>query len=421
MAKTKLYVRSSYINSKGEAAIYVRYSHNDKTIDIATGEHIPPKYWDTANQQVRKSFPGHSGINNFILKKKLEIDTIRLDLKSNRVEPTVAAVKEAYIKMQTPKTDVTNSVSQNMLDQWSDFAAYQRDTKRVTEATLKQYNSTLKKLHDFESHINCLLTFEMMDNGFLDAFKKYLYNNVDSSHNTVGGKVKHLKTFLNWALDKGLTNNVKFKSFKKPSSETTIVTLTKEQLDILFFLDLKGQKRLEKARDIFVLGCSTGLRFSDYSSINLANVKRDYLVISTEKTDVQVRIPLNDYSRAILAKYPDGLPTISNTNLNKYLKEVGIQAKFFEEHEVTTYKGGHKQKFYKPLYLLLTSHCARRTFATQSLSRGMMMHDVMRITGHRDVRSFMKYVHISEPRLRKEVSKAWNTLDLLNPDEQNHL
>ena len=133
--------------------------------------------------------------------------------------------------------------------------------------------------------------------------------------------------------------------------------------------------------------------------------------MSTEKTDVQVRIPLNDYSRSIINKYPNGLPTLSNVNLNKYLKEVGIKGKFFEEHEVTNYRGGRKEKFYQPLYQLLTTHCARRTFATQSLARGMMMHDIMRITGHRDVRSFMKYVHVAEPRLQKEVSKAWDTLE----------
>ncbi len=414
MAKTKLHIRSSYLNANGEATIYVRYSHGDKTIDLSTGERVPPKFWDAPNQQVRKSYPGHVGINNFIQKKKLEIDSIKLDLKGKRIEPTVELVKEEYLNLLAPPKE--ELPLRHMFDYWPEFVSYQKDVKRVTDATIKQYNSTLKKFKDFEQHINCILSFEMMDSAFLDHFKKYMYMTVESSHNTIGGKIKHLKTFLNWAYSNELTENAKFKNFKKPSSETTIVTLTKEQLDTLFYLDLRGQRRLERARDLFVLGCTTGLRFSDYSSISQANIKGKFLVISTEKTDVQVRIPLNDYSKAILAKYPDKLPTLSNTNLNKFIKEVGIQAKFFEEHEVTIYKGGQKVKFNKPLYLLLTSHCARRTFATQSLSRGMMMHDVMRITGHRDVRSFTKYVHIAEPRLQKEVSKAWDTLTTQKDD-----
>lgn len=224
---------------------------------------------------------------------------------------------------------------------------------------------------------------------------------------------------MNWAFSKGITTNAKFKDFKKPSSETTIVTLTQQQLDTLFYLDLSGEKKLEKARDLFVLGCATGLRFSDYSRISPANIKADFIVISTEKTDAQVRIPLTDYSREILKRYPNGLPRISNVNLNRFLKEVGIRAKFFEEYEVTTYKGGIKQKHHKPLYTLLTTHCARRTFSTQSLARGMQMFDTMRITGHKDVRSFMKYVHVAEPRLHQEVLKAWNTLNPEDPTKTN--
>lgn len=415
MGKTKLHIRSSYLNRNGEATIYVRYSHADKTIDLSTGERIPPKFWDAENQRVRKSYSGHNGINNFIEKKRLEVDSIRLDLKGRKIEPTVHAVKLEYQKAKS-QDDENTEVYRTMLDHWDDFISYQKDVRRISSGTIKQYGSTFKHLSDFEKRIGCHLTFDMMDNHFLDSFKKYMYNQIESSHNTIGGKIKQIKTFLNWAVDKEITSNIKFKSFKKPYSETTIVTLNQNQLDKLFYLNLNGSKRLDKARDLFVLGCATGLRFSDYSSINLANVKGDFIVISTEKTDAQVRIPLNDYSRAILNKYPDGLPSISNTNLNKYIKEVGIIAEFFEKHEIAVYKGGRKQKFNKPLYLLLTSHCARRTFATQSLQRGMLMHDVMRITGHKDVRSFMKYVHIAEPRLKEEVSKAWDTLTATNDE-----
>jgi site-specific recombinase XerD len=408
MAKTKLLLKPYYTNSNGEAPIFVRYSHADKTVDFATGERVPPKFWDADHQQVRKSFKGHTGINNFIEHKKLEIDSIRLDLKGRKIEPTVLAVKQEHSNAQAPKVEAQKVIF--MFDHWPRFIDYQRQVKRLAEATLTQYGASLNRLNEFEKHIGCRLTFDMMDNTFLDQFKKYMYNEVKSSTNTIGGKIKHLKSFLNWAFINELTTNVKFKNFQKPSSETTIVTLNREQLDILFYLDLTGSARLDRARDLFILGCSTGLRFSDYSVISLANIKGDFLVISTEKMDNQVRIPLNDYSRAIICKYPKGLPTLSNTNLNKYLKEIGIKAKFFEEHEITTYKGGKKEKHNQPLYVLLTSHCARRTFATQSLARGMMMHDVMKITGHRDIRSFMRYVHIAEPRLQQEVSKAWDTL-----------
>lgn len=408
MPKTKLYIRHNKLNSKGEAIIFIRYSHNDEACDFSTGERIEPQYWDYEHQQVRKSYRGFTSLNSYLLKRKTEIEELRLNLQLRGINPSIEAVRNEYRKQFD--TAEEKSMSNQLLDHWADFISYQRDIKRVTKETLKQYESTRKKLIEYEDYVNSKLTFDKINSDFIDQFVFFLFSISNCSSNTVGGKVKHIKAFLNWAFSKGITTNNKFKEFKKPTSETTIVTLTQQQLDILFYLDLSGERKLEKARDLFILGCSTGLRFSDYSRINPANIKGDFIVISTEKTDTQVRIPLNDYSRQILNRYPNGLPKISNVNLNKFIKDVGIRAKFFEEHEVTTYKGGVKQKLNKPLYSLLTTHCARRTFATQSLARGMQMFDTMRVTGHKDVRSFMKYVHVAEPRLQQEVLKAWNTL-----------
>lgn len=410
MGKTKLFLRGNKVNSKGESIIFVRYSHGDKAVDFSTGELIPPEFWDKTNQRVRKSYKGHNGLNNFIDQKRIEIDSIRLNLKSKNVEPTIEAVRKEYRERHNPVA-MQEVKSQYLLDHWATFIKHQTDVKRLEPNTIRQYEGTKKKIEEFETFISCRLTFEMIDGNFIDAFCSYMYNEKNYSHNSLGGKVKHLKSYMNFLLSKEITTNQKFKNFKKPSNETTIFALSQEQLDTLFYLDLSGEKRLEKARDLFVLGCSTGLRYSDYSAIKPGNIKDDCIVISTEKMDRQVKVPLNDYSRAIIAKYPNGLPTMSNVNLNKFLKEIGIRAKFFDEYEVTTYKSGLKQKHFRPGYMMLTSHCARRTFATQSLQRGMQMAFVMRVTGHKDLRSFMRYVHVAEPKLKEEVDKAWNTLN----------
>lgn len=409
MGKTKLFVRSNKVNSNGESIIFVRYSHGDKAIDISTGELIAPEFWDKANQRVRKSYKGHNGLNNFIDQKRIEIDSIRLNLKSRNVEPTVEAVRQEHRKQHHPVV-VQEAKSEFLLDYWSVFIKHQSDVKRLNGTTIRQYEVSRKHIEDFERFIGCRLTFPMIDGNFIDDFHGFMYNEKKFSHNSLGGKIKHLKAYMNFLVSKEITKNEKFRQFKKPSNETTIFALNQEQLDTLFYLDLSGEKRLEKARDLFVLGCATGLRYSDYSAIKPGNIKDDCIVISMEKMDRQVKVPLNDYSRAIIAKYPDGLPTISNVNLNKFLKEIGIRAKFFDEYEVTTYKSGLKQKHFRPGYMMLTSHCARRTFATQSLQRGMQMAFVMRVTGHKDLRSFMRYVHVAEPKLKEEVDKAWNTL-----------
>ena len=409
MAKTKLLIRRSYINSNGEATIYVRYSHGDKTVDFSTGERIPVNYWDDDNQRVRKSYQGHNGINNFIEQKRNEIDNLRLDLKVRKIEPTVDAVKKEY-KKEEQQSIVIEQKSEHLFDHWQDFISYLCGVRRVGKATIKQYSASKNVFEGFESYVGYPLTFETINQDFYDTFTQYAYDVKEYAPNSLAGKIKHLKSFMEWAVSKEITTNHKFKKFRKPSNETSMITLSIEELNQLFRLDLSSDKKLEKARDIFVLGCASGLRFSDYSVLKSANLKDDYIIISTEKMDREVRVPLNDYSKRIIAKYPKGLPTLSNANLNKYIKEVGILAEFSSLNEVVTFKGGIKQKHFKPLYSLLTSHTARRTFATQSLERGMKMFDVMKITGHRDVKSFSRYVHVAELRLKEEVNKAWNTL-----------
>ncbi|MGC4020955.1 MAG: site-specific integrase [Cyclobacteriaceae bacterium] len=411
MAKTKLFLRASKTNSKGESIIFVRYSHGDQATDISTGERVPPKFWDPENQRVRKSYAGFTGINNFIEKKKLQVDQIRIDLKDRKIDPTVDALKNEYLRRENPVVEEPQKIiSQNILDHWDRFISYQRDVKRRAPATIAQYESSKLVIEAFEKHIDMQLTFSMITKSFADDYYKFMYLEKKYAHNTLGSRVKHLKSFLNFCVSEGITDNHKFREFKKPSNQTSIFALSREQLDILNALDLSNEKRLERARDLFVFGCSTGLRFSDYSKVKQANVQGDYLIVRTEKMDDIVRIPLNTYSRSILAKYPSGIPTISNVNLNKYLKEIGIKAKFFEEVEVVTYKSGVRTKSTKPIYMMLTTHCARRSYITQSLQNGMAMQTVMKISSHRDIKSFNRYIHVSEPRLKMESDQAWSTL-----------
>ncbi|HEY5823748.1 MAG TPA: site-specific integrase, partial [Cyclobacteriaceae bacterium] len=226
-----------------------------------------------------------------------------------------------------------------------------------------------------------------------------------------------LKVFLGWACEKELTTNTKFMKFKKPSSEAFSIALNQEQLDKLFYLDLTENKTHEKSRDLFIIGCSSGFRISDFKEIKPANIQGEFLIKFVNKTREQIKIPLNDYSRGIINKYPQGLPKAPDT-INKDLKEIAKKAGFTELIEVTTQPGGKVKKEYIEMYKKISSHCARRTFATQSIARGMAITDIMRMTGHKDTKTFLKYVKNSEPRLKEVMAKAWNTLKMTDQHEE---
>jgi integrase len=78
---------------------------------------------------------------------------------------------------------------------------------------------------------------------------------------------------------------------------------------------------------LFLIGCYTGLRYSDYSNIKPENIdiKNNLLKIKTKRQDTTVAIPLHTVVNSILKKYNYVLPkSISNQKTNDYLKELGI-------------------------------------------------------------------------------------------------
>jgi integrase len=253
------------------------------------------------------------------------------------------------------------------------------------------------------------ISLEAINSDFYTRFVNYLLNDMNMSNGTANNQIKRLKVFLSYLSDKGLYDSDEYKKFKLlKSTESDITYLTKEELDKLYLFDLSNNTRLEKVRDMLVLACTTGLRHSDFSTIKPVNIKGEYLMVRTVKTKDALKIPLNSYSSAILQKYEGKLPKLSQQKFNDYVKEVGQVCGIDEPTEITKYIGSKRVEKRVPKYKLLSSHTGRRTFVTQSLERGMNAQQIMSITGHKDVKTMMKYVKITDTVKQVAMSKAWN-------------
>ena len=88
---------------------------------------------------------------------------------------------------------------------------------------------------------------------------------------------------------------------------------------------------LKRAKDIFVFGCIVGLRVSDLMSLKKSNLvyteKEVWLIINTQKTGTEVRIPLPDYALQIIDRYKRKagkyiLPRLASSNLNIQVKKL---------------------------------------------------------------------------------------------------
>jgi len=105
-----------------------------------------------------------------------------------------------------------------------------------------------------------------------------------------------------------------------------VIALTSEEFESLYYMYLSNNKRLAQIRVVFCFACTTDLRYSDLHQLKREHIKSDEIRLTIKKTRDFLTIPLNSYSRAILARYEGmlkPLPFISNQNMN-----YAVQIKF---------------------------------------------------------------------------------------------
>ncbi len=241
---------------------------------------------------------------------------------------------------------------------------------------------------------------------------------------------KSIKTFFNWLQDeKGFVIGNYHRSFRIPLKDAMPVVLLPEQFRFLLInrnFEDKLSCSLKRARDIFVFGCTAGLRFSDLMKLKKTHLQtwngETFLALYTQKTGMLVKVPLPLYALEIVEKYKRKagkyiLPRLSNTNLNLQIKKLGQLAGWNElvpkmrsvRGKMTEIKNrnGDTWKFYEHI----TAHTMRRTAITNLLILGVPEAVVRKISGHTaGSKEFYKYVNIAEEYLNDEVKKAYNKL-----------
>jgi integrase len=131
-----------------------------------------------------------------------------------------------------------------------------------------------------------------------------------------------------------------------------------------------------------------------------------YISIQTQKTGETVIIPCNPIVKQIFAKHGGKLPRpISNQKFNDYIKEVCREAGLTETGRLT-------KTPQKPLFDCISAHTARRSFATNMYLSGFPPIEIMKITGHRSEKTFLKYIRITKEetakRMNAHIKKNWS-------------
>lgn len=287
--------------------------------------------------------------------------------------------------------------------------------KKVRSGTIKQYQCVLLLLEEFEKSLSKSIRVQLLHRASLRAFQKeknywvrfykhfsaFLYNKKKCYDQYVGCVFKILKTFFNYLhIERALPVGGFHKKFRVPTEKFNPVILSPVQLKFLIVnkeFENSLSLNLKRVKDIFVFGCTVALRFQDLMRLQKSNLQyRDdtvNLILHTQKTAAEVRIPLPDYAQAIVTKYKRKagryvLPRLSCTNLNIGIKNLMQKAGWdYSQPKIRQLRGEaveikNKNGLSYSFYEHITTHSMRRTAITTLLLLGVDENSVRKISGH---------------------------------------
>lgn len=397
----------------------------NQRINIGTGFKVLPSHWNLRTGRVKNVVDAidKDQINGYLERTENAISQVITDMKANRLPLIKEEVKSrinAYLKPEE-NTEYTKPTLFGFIDTFIATAPQRVNVesgKHIDERTIKKYRTTARVLQEFAATYKRPIDFDTIDLDFYGAFTAYLTKKQKLAVNTVGKYIQSLKVFLNEATAKGINTKLDYKSnrFKVLKEEADSVFLSEQELQILYRLDLKKLPRLERVRDLFLVGCYTGLRFSDFTAIRPEFIKEGMIRMEQFKTMGKVVIPCHPIVTALLDKYQGHLPrNISNQKMNDYLKEVCQLAGLTSQEGKGITKGGVRVVKSLEKWQLVSTHTARRSFATNMYLMGVPAITIMRITGHRTEKAFMRYIKLDEEQHAKVMALHWQKQLQNNP------
>lgn len=388
-------------------------------VKIYLTESINPKYWNSATQTARNTprFPEHPEFNERLLQIRSAINRAYLTYRNehNGAMPPPDKFKELVAVALGKGSGPMNfkSYFRDFIDRTKNGHRINPKTKKpVKTSGVRGYETTLHHLNSFEEAWHRKLEFKNIDLEFHDDFTRFLTGDpLLLSANTVGSHIKRIKAVMADAVERRITDNTAFKSrlFIKQSEDADTIYLSVSELNELQSLDLSQSPRLENVRDLFLVGAYTGLRFSDLSNLTTRNLDNGFIKVKQAKTGQPVTIPVHKVVSEIIAKYGGAMPrALSNEKMNAYLKEIGQMSdslKKIESKSMT--KGGLQVTKQFQKWQLLTTHTARRSFATNEFLAGTPSLTIMAITGHRTEKSFLKYIRVNPEEHAARMASLW--------------
>jgi len=305
---------------------------------------------------------------------------------------------------------------------------------RYAQGTVKAWFSFRKLYDQFDKKHR--YTWNEVDRTFVTKFLAYMEKN-DYMVSAQNKYLVDLRAIVNYAYLDGIHDNDRamqyFAKKKIEESDKAIeIYLTEAELQALYDMPLSGKQ--DEVRDIFLVGCYTCQRVSDYNDIDkecFTTTAKGTPVIRLvqKKTRNEVKIPImNPNLKAICEKYSYNLPSVVDVILNRYIKEIlkklsdnvpslakmvttklTMKQKKLEEDGKLVVEHNDKGDVIMPRYNCVTTHTARRSGITNMyLTHKYTIVQMMHVSGHKTQKTFMDYIKLSSDEIADEIDAIAN-------------
>lgn len=379
--------------SSSETIIYLVMRWDGLQMKISTKQKVNPKFWNKERLKVKETISekNHQHIN----KELVEIEKVAYMMFNSFTEtfkrkPNSEELKNLIEQEYFQNNPMFKKVDKKtILDYFDDYIETIKSTTAHT--TVQKYKQAKENFKDFQKDKKRIYNTEMIDLKFRNEYVEYLIETKKYAPTTVYRKMKFLRTVLYFIENLGIKVNpfLHNSRFLTKDIEVDNIALSENEIDELERLNLSDNKRLEQVRDLFLVACYTGQRFSDLNKINQSNIIDDeYIAIRQQKTNEQLTLPLLKVVKTILVKYSYKLPKISNVKFNEYIKEVAKLCETLNKQ----YNGDNK----KVRWQMISSHTARRTFVTLNYGKGVDLDTLKLGTGHKQTKTLQTYIKMND-------------------------
>jgi integrase len=364
----------------------------------STGEHIKKALW--LKKEGRAKELGNSELSE--LNKYLDgMNQAVVDFLKVRRDHKTLSRQALKAHLNGQQVDERKAEEEKLQRESDFFGLWQKiiDTTKgkdgvsIKAGTKRSKKQTLSLLRLYCIDKKQKLTLQTLDMDFYHALEIYMEGK-GLNLNTRGKHVKEIKAILREAQDRDYPVNPAYlkKSFKVIRRASDSTYLNEDEIRRLIELKLSGAD--ERQRDVFVMACFVGARYSDWNQIHGRNIVvekgKEMLKIKQQKTSDAIHVPVHPVVRLILGKYKGEPPVvISNQKFNDALKGI-CQHEDLKLGKITI-NGKQVEKWTK-----ISTHTARRSFATNAyLSRTLDVYQIMKCTGHKTEASFLKYLKLN--------------------------